>query len=251
MSGWIKLEKDLLVDVRVRRIVAAFSDTPYGQTVTQVRYGRNAAVTLVLGALAQLWMYADSFARDDDTVKLTPKDIDELTGIEGFAQLLPEDWLQVLDEASVKLPGFQAHNGTQAKKRANGALRAARFRAANGSASVTPERYERNAAALLDQTKTRPRPEKNGGTGGAEALQMHATLPHATWQEWLEHRRKRRWPVDPRTLGKQLALLAPYSAEEQKAIIENSIQAGWQGLFPPKGKAAPPAQTWRPGPEDL
>lgn len=65
-------------------------------------------------------------------------------------------------------------------------------------------------------------------------LHFHESLPRANWDEWIAHRRRKKWPVDPTTLGKQLKLLARLTAEEQVDSIEKSINAGWQGLFEPK-----------------
>ncbi len=62
------------------------------------------------------------------------------------------------------------------------------------------------------------------------------------------HRRRKRWPIDATTLGKQLKVLAGHSTAQQIEIIERSINAGWQGLFPPKtvngnGHRGPPAAS--------
>lgn len=67
---------------------------------------------------------------------------------------------------------------------------------------------------------------------------LHESLPQESWKEWIEHRRRRRWPCDQTTLKKQLKLLAQYDADTQRQILDTSIQAGWQGLFPPKGQAS-------------
>jgi len=66
---------------------------------------------------------------------------------------------------------------------------------------------------------------------------FHATLPMDAWEEWVAHRKARRWPCDPRTLGKQLSLLAKHDAAVQREMLDTSIQAGWQGLFAPKDGA--------------
>lgn len=71
-------------------------------------------------------------------------------------------------------------------------------------------------------------------TRGASQLKLHESLPRANWDEWISHRRRKKWPVDPTTLGKQLKLLARLTTEEQIDSIEKSINAGWQGLFEPK-----------------
>lgn len=75
-------------------------------------------------------------------------------------------------------------------------------------------------------------------------LNLHESLPGDTWAEWLEVRRKRRWPVDATTLTKQLEILAPFDTEAQRGMLNTSMQAGWQGVFPPKGPGArqPPKQ---------
>ena len=144
MGGWIKLEKDLREDFRVRRMAASLCNAPALQ-----------GVTLVLGGLVQLWMHADSFARDDDTLDITLDEIDQLTGIHGFAKLMPTDWLEVIDSKTVKLPGFQAHNGTDAKRKALTAKRVTHHRDKLKRTSVTPTTQSCNASALPDQDQTK------------------------------------------------------------------------------------------------
>jgi hypothetical protein len=164
VSGWIQLDKDLREDVRVQRMARALVTRG---DVTQLRYKTRAAVTLVLGGLAQLWMHADAFARNDNALEITSDEIDELTGIEGFAQLLPSDWLKILDAQRVELPGFQEHNGTTAKSRALTNRRVARFRAKSGNAGTTPSVSDCNGEALPDQTipdHTRPKSRRAART---------------------------------------------------------------------------------------
>lgn len=95
-----------------------------------------------------------------------------------------------------------------------------------------------------------------GGRGtarAAPALVLHDSLPTADWDDWLTHRRTRRWPMSVMALQKQLNVLKAFDRDTQAQIIGNSIQAGWQGIFPPKGngvtKPAAPARTWRPPPD--
>lgn len=81
---------------------------------------------------------------------------------------------------------------------------------------------------LSSPTPTPPR--------SADAPVLHESLPRDAWEEWLEHRKSKRWPNDPRTLRRQLAVLAQFPTAMQREIIDVSINAGWQGLFAPKGK---------------
>jgi hypothetical protein len=144
MSAWIKIEKSLETDPRVIKLARALA-------VTHERYTRNACVTLVCGALARLWIFADSHIRPDDTLDLGPDDLDELLGLPGFCAMLPADWLEVIDAERVKLPGFLAHNGVEAKKRALTQKRVAQHRDTVKRSSVSPC----NADALPDQDQDR------------------------------------------------------------------------------------------------
>lgn len=161
MSGWIKLEKGLREDRRFTRIVDALLERQSASvtSVTQMRFIEHNIVTQVLGGLAQLWMFADSHIREDDTLDITAHEIDQLVGIEGFTKLVPTDWLEVVDEHSVRLPNFQAHNGTDAKKKALTSKRVQRHRIRTAVSGVTPEKRNGVTGALLDQTRpdqTRP-----------------------------------------------------------------------------------------------
>jgi hypothetical protein len=67
---------------------------------------------------------------------------------------------------------------------------------------------------------------------------LHETLPISEWNEWISHRKSRRWPCDPTTLKKQLNLLSRHDCETQRQMLDNSMQAGWKGLFEPKNGQA-------------
>lgn len=80
--------------------------------------------------------------------------------------------------------------------------------------------------------------EKNKSAGTKIApLVLHASLPPESWSEWIAHRREKRLSMSPRALNKQLKLLAEYPTAIQREIIDTSINAGWEGLFKPKGRA--------------
>lgn len=150
MSGWIKWEKDLQTDPRTLRMSKELK-----------RLGVTGAchpVTVVCGALARLWAYADSHIRDDDTLDLGCTELDELLGVPSLCSVMPEDWLREIDESTVELPGFQEHNGVEAKKKALTQKRVATHRQRKRNA----EDELCNAPALPDQTRpdqTRPKEE--------------------------------------------------------------------------------------------
>lgn len=228
MSGWIKIEKDLETDPRVLRMAKSLAAN-FG---LQSRDGCNACalpgVTLVCGALSRLWMYADAHARADDTMDSSAAELDDWLGIPGFCALLPADWLRVIDSDTVELPGYQEHNGVEAKKRALTQKRVAQHRdkeKRNGAADC-------NASALPDQTKTRPRPRPEEKTV--------AGLDMAAWESWKAYRHSIRKPIKPPSVALAQKQLAAYG-HSQMAVVEQSIGQGWTGLFELKalnGKSA-------------
>jgi hypothetical protein len=213
LSGWIKVEKDLANDPRVLRMASRL---------------RHADVTLgsrsrlvVVGALVTLWWYADTHIRDDDTLPIGADQINELVGIDGFSDLMPDEWFVVLDANSVKLVDYTAHNGTTAKKRALGQRRKERSRIRH--ADVTPQSRVSHSNSVtrprldqdLDKTKTeestkvagRPRaateppeflrlklayPQRSGSQPWSRALQaINARLREGhSWDEILDGTRR-------------------------------------------------------------
>ena len=178
MSGWIKYEKDLETDPRFLRMLHKLnvaSDLPYA-----------ACVTTLCGALARFWAYADTHVRADDRLELGVAEIDGLLGVPGFCVAMPEDWLTILDDATVELPNYQRHNGVEARKRALDQKRQEakrrRDRTTSNVTDVTQQRDKSVTGTRLDQTrpdKTRPplrsssvgdlSPVLSGGLQGGES----------------------------------------------------------------------------------
>lgn len=178
MSGWIKWEKDLENDPRVLRMVRELKLTCNAPALPERTF-----VTLVSGALLRLWSYADTHIREDDTLDLGAKDLDGYIGVDHFCSVLPADWFKEIDENTVELPGFQAHNGVEARKKALTQKRVETHRKRKG---VTPAL----TTALPDQTKTRPRPEERAN-GHSSALPTDVTVVFDHWKQTHERPRSK------------------------------------------------------------
>jgi hypothetical protein len=198
-TGWIKFEKALITDPRVRRVARQLS-------VTLGRDGSNGGVTLVLGALVTLWAYADTHISDDDLLLIGADDIDDVVGVPGFAKALPTDWLQIIDAESVKLPGFHAHNGTLARHRAAAAKRQKRYRS-----TVTPKRDNRNDKPSRNPSPDQTRPNQTRSNKAATPPAQKKPVSRGSDQdpEFLDF--KLAYPPrsgDPRWRGGQIAARA-------------------------------------------
>jgi hypothetical protein len=126
VAGWIKLEKDLYTDPRLRRMATRLAEMDLAAGRTPQPYSR--LLTTCVGAVSILWITADTHVQQDDLLALGPAEIEQLTGVEGICEILPDEWLVVLDPHTVKLPGFHTHNGTEAKNRAQTKARVERHR---------------------------------------------------------------------------------------------------------------------------
>jgi hypothetical protein len=152
MAGWVKWEKDLETDPRFIRLARKLRDTCHAGAL-QGALPAAAIASLTAGCLLRFWAYADTHIRADDTLDLGLADIDDLVGFPGFAQAMPEDWMRPIDDGNVELPGYQTHNGVEAKKRDLNQKRQERRRSRIGHVDVTQERDASVTQALPDQTR--------------------------------------------------------------------------------------------------
>jgi len=126
---WIKVERSLARDPRIVAMARALQAREQAAGAPETPFARL-CITCV-GAVCILWITADAYVGQDDVLRYGPADIDELTGIESFCELMPPEWLVVLDAKSVKLPNFHTHNGALEKKRAQQRKRQQRHRNAH------------------------------------------------------------------------------------------------------------------------
>lgn len=187
MSGWIKWEKDLEDDPRMLRMARELK-----RTCNAIPFH---PVTVVCGALVRLWRYADSHIREDDTLDLGAREIDELVGVENFCSLMPPDWLREIDEHTVELPGFQAHNGVEAKKKALTQKRVSNHRQRKRNAD--PETC--NAPALPDQTRPRPDQDQKRESSSNSVPQKRDDGPvDRVFEHWRSEHKHPKAVLDPK-----------------------------------------------------
>lgn len=214
MSGWIKIEKDLETDPRVLRIAKTFSNVIQKDSCNAPAFP---CVTLVVGALTRMWMYADSHIRNDNTLDMSAAELDEWLGFPGFCEMVPDDWLRVVDEHTLELPGYQEHNGVEAKKRALTQKRVQRHRASEKPSSVTAC----NASSLPDQTRPDQTKEKNSvpqsGTNGHPHESDSVTEVFEHWQKTHKHPKAK---LDEKRRKVIRQALKHYSLEDLRLSID-------------------------------
>ena len=73
---------------------------------------------------------------------------------------------------------------------------------------------------------------------------MIESINQEAWGEWVDWRRKeKKRPITPTSERLQHRLLAGYTHEQQRLILEHSMRQGYQGLFPDDVVRQQPAKT--------
>ena len=60
----------------------------------------------------------------------------------------------------------------------------------------------------------------------------------SAWRDFEQHRREIRKPLTPLARAKAVNQLRGLTAREQQQVVDESIQAGWTGLFPERLRRA-------------
>ncbi len=64
-----------------------------------------------------------------------------------------------------------------------------------------------------------------------DATPLPGWLNVDAWKEWESFRKEKKKPITPTARKRQWALLQRYTKQEQRIIIDRSINSGWTGLF--------------------
>lgn len=186
----------------------------------------------VTGKILRLWIWADQQSENGNALSVTESFLDRVTFATGFAQALRDvGWLDG-EDGDLSLPNFDRHNGKTAKTRANGQQRTQLSRSRNG-ASVTGS----SPKALPE--KRREEKSKKKTTSSKKFNPLTVELPEVlrtgeastAWQAWVRHRQEKRSALTQSTVQKQITLLASAGSAGACAMIDQSIENGWTGLF--------------------
>mgnify|MGYP003627777804 CR=1 FL=1 len=186
----------------------------------------------VVGLLHWLWGWADTHTEDGNAVGIDCVWINKQAGVEGFCEALVDvGWLE-MHKDGITIPNFSSHNGASAKSRANGARRAANFKAKKEETPIY------NAPAKPIRTKKVKKTVRK--TDEIEKL-LASEFPHLlnedkaeatkTWMAELAETLKK--PYTERGARQLLKLMDDMSPEELTASVAMSLQRNYQGLFPP------------------
>ena len=218
MAGdWIKMRVNLAADPQVINVARLLDCSEFK----------------VVGLLHWLWSWADAHTEDGRAVGIDCKWINKQTDTEGFCQALVRvGWLHMEDDW-IQIPNFDSHNGASAKSRANGARRAATFKARKAQTPVVNEPKEPVRTKKVRKTY-----------GKVDALMLllegdykhlmegDKAKPVSTWVAHLAEMLNK--PYTERGAHTLLKKMDDMPSDELAAAVDFSLQNNYQGLFPAK-----------------
>lgn len=194
-------------------------------------------VDTTVGKLFRMWRWFDQQTEGGNATGVTSALLDRVIGVTGFcAAVQSVGWIEITEEG-VFLPNFDRHNGTTAKSRALGAKRTAKSKTKSREGNADGD-AKGNARTV---TKPSPREEKR-----REEVEPNGSTPPtpegldvAVWDSWVQYRKRIGKPLKAASIPTSQKHMATFGAD-QAAVVEQSIAAGWQGLFPLKNGPAKP-----------
>lgn len=141
MAGdWIKIRTELSRDPAVIGMAATLDLDEFG----------------VVGRLVVIWSWADQHTADGHAIGVTPCWLDRFVQCDGFAQAMAAAGWLLVEPDGIQIPDFEAHNGENAKKRAQAAKRKQKQRAAEAAAAAAvPDSVPDASRGERDETVNR------------------------------------------------------------------------------------------------
>jgi hypothetical protein len=185
-GGYVTLDKNLASDPKVQAIVQALfmryvirDNDPESRGSPADIHADVRAVSLhpsvarpmlknmVIGALYELWSYADEHIRDDNVLEVDSATLDAITGIPEFSLLLPSKWLRLSGERTsggqwVVLPDFVEKTNlvSRRKRREKDRERKSNMRSGSGQDFPDPVRSDVRVDVRVDRMR-HPNPNPN------------------------------------------------------------------------------------------
>lgn len=158
MSPWIKIEHT----------------TPDKPEVVTIATTLGIDPDAVVGKLVRLWIWADQNCCTGNNVRVTAAFLDRITYQPGFAAALREAGWLTGEDGNLVFMGFDRHNGTSSKARAETNRRVARHRNKKAVTNVTEGVLQKPLPEEEEEEEVSERENSAGAPAGEIALQADA-----------------------------------------------------------------------------
>lgn len=249
MAGdWIKMRVGLVAHPRTMRVAECLLETagyldwsclsygvqgypPPGKE--ELRKERHAALRVTryvtVTALLKFWGYANEHAKGDHITALWPEDVDEITGVPGFAEAIEAAGWAEFDRLNggMTMPNFEEHNTSATERTSAAAERQKRYRDRQKAARAEAESSDvtRDVTVTPREEKRREEKKKDSEPSGFAEF----------WQEYPNHSAK------ATALKAWLKVPAELHPTIMAAVVVQKRSAAWTK---DNGQFVPHAATW-------
>ena len=245
-NDWIKMRVDLQTHPKVFRIMSALNADvcPHGVRTVSDKYR-------IIGALHAVWCLFDAHSEDGVLVGYSAEILDSSLGIQGLAKAMEGvGWLVIESCGTIKMPEFDTHNGSSAKRRAKETDRKRKERLSANCPQVVQE------VSACDADKMRTREEKRRDIKNTplppkgECDEKRTTK--TTGQEGYPADFEAAWKVYPRKDGKRKAFQAWQKAIKRGMPVADMLGHIDSRAYEPDwlkddGRFVPHMATWLNG----
>lgn len=190
-------------------------------------------VDSVIGKLHKIWSWADRHTRDG-SVTVDAEYCDTLCAHSGFFDAMCDvGWASRVTDG-IKFLNFQKHNGKNAKSRADGRKRTAKWRnkvTKNGDKSVTDSCHKN-----VTREEKRREENINPKVPTEQILELPESLKPAedSVREWIAYKAERGKGYKPRGLKGLITQFSEWGPQRTAAAIRHSIASNYDGVFEPR-----------------
>ena len=197
-----------------------------------------------VGLLESLWHMTMRYAVAGDIGKFTDEQIARRLGWDGEAQalvaaLLANRWLDVGADCRLVVHDWHEHADQTVKRYvASKGLAFASLKLARDSNTSTSTRTSTRTKPVAEPEEKPARVARSFDDLLADFPALNTSAFREAWELWTQHRVEKKSALKPTTIQAQIKKLAKVGPDVAIAMIMNSIEQGYTGLFEPNGKPA-------------
>jgi hypothetical protein len=225
MAGdWIPMRKDLWDCPEVVRILSATCPQNVRNTADKMRRKCE-----VVGALFKTWSIFDTFSEDGTLAGYDADSLNEMVGLENWAQNLQHVGWLLITEDSLEMPSFTTYLSKSAKRRMKDAERKKDVRK---TSAVRPQNVRNTADKKRTTEEKRTEEKSNKYIETPKAARCFSdSFFDGIWAKWRKHRSEKLKPLGDIEEETQLMDLSRHGEPEAIEMVDFTIRCGALNLI--------------------
>jgi len=226
MAGdWIPMRKDLWDCPEVVRILSATCPQNVRSAADKMRRKCE-----VVGALFKTWSIFDTFSEDGTLAGYDAESLNEMVGVENWAENLQHVGWLVIGEGSLEMPSFTTYLSKSAKRRMKDAERKNAVRKVSAKCPQNV-RNDADKKRTTEQNRTEQKSIKRNIDEPKVRRCFSDSFFDGIWAKWRKHRSEKQKPLGDIEEETQLMDLSRHGEPEAVAMVDFTIRCGAVNLI--------------------